>query len=448
MVRLTDLIGTGDRKRQQSPSSLKPLVPDRNKSAGNQEYLQASDLESLYGIPERPDRRENNDESTSETAEKAMFSAVDQQPSRQTPEFRETSTVPQGKQPVPNAQYQPEALEQPDQFVSFGNPPSPKEQLPGTPAYHKDAAPQTFTASDDRRFQEEADAIHIELLDLLDDIYSEGRDNKVLTVERLVDPVIRLINVCRSSNVILRKAVRLKKGGETLTTHSLNVATLGIKIGISRGYTQEKLFSLAVCALLGDIGMTRVSPAILNKKGKLEPEEFQEIKNHVEYSREICQQIGNKFPFLAPIVYQIHERENGNGYPEGLRGGNIHEFAKIIGMCDVYIAMTSPKSHRTDFSGYETLQQIISRRGIDFNAIIIKSLIDVISVFPLESLVKLNNGSIGRVIDISSVHPTRPKLLILVNSEGERLKTGKIMDLEREPLLYIEDPDIEEGAIL
>ncbi len=363
-------------------------------------------------------------------------------------QFMEASAVPQVEQPVPGDQYPPEASEQTDQLLSLETPPASKQPLPGTPAYHQDIGPQAATVSDDRRFHEEADAIHIELLDLLDDVYSEGREGKVLTVERLVEPVLRLINVCRNSNVILRKAVRLKKGGETLTTHSLNVTTLAIKIGISRGYTQEKLFSLTVCALLGDIGMTRVSPAILNKKGKLDPEEFQEIKNHLKCSCDICQQVGNKFPFLAPIVYQIHERENGNGYPDGLRGGNIHEFAKIIGMCDVYIAMTSPTSQRTNFSGYETLQQIISRRGIDFNAVIIKSLIDVISVFPLESLVKLNNGSIGRVIDISPVHPTRPKLLILVNSEGERLKTGKIMDLEKEPLLYIEDPDIEEGAIL
>ncbi len=94
------------------------------------------------------------------------------------------------------------------------------------------------------------------------------------------------------------------------------------------------------------------------------------------------------------------------------------------------------------------MQQIISRRGIDFNPQIIKSLIDVISVFPLESLVKLNNGAIGRVIDISPVHPTRPKLLILINSDGERLKNPKFLDLEQVPLLYVETPDIEEGVVL
>jgi len=86
--------------------------------------------------------------------------------------------------------------------------------------------------------------------------------------------------------------------------------------------------------------------------------------------------------------------------------------------------------------------------GIDFDPSMIKSLIDVISVFPIESLVRLNNGSIGRVVDISPEHPTRPKISILVGSNGELLDTPGILDLEQEPLLFIEDPDIEEGAVL
>jgi len=451
MVRLTDLVGTSDRKRKESPSPNVPPVPERNVSTGGQGFLHASDLETLYGVTEQPKPDATDSRSMDETSphvREAQLYPSEQQLPRQSPGSGQVFPAQQAQKP--DAQYRPEVSGQPGQVSFPGVQPSPKPQVPptGSPGFSQDAGSFVTSASDDRRFYEEADAIHIELLDLLDDIYSEGRDGKIITVERLVEPILRLITTCKNSNVILRKAVRLKKGGETLTTHSLNVAILAIKIGISRGYTQERLFSLAICALLGDIGMTRVSPAILNKKGKLDPEEFQEIKNHVKYSRDICLQIENKFPFIAPIVYQLHERENGNGYPEGLRGGNIHEFAKIIAMCDVFIAMTSPKSHRTDFSGYETLQQIISRRGIDFNAGIIKSLIDVISVFPIESLVKLNNSSIGRVIDISPVHPTRPKLMILVNSEGEHLKTGKIIDLEKEPLLYIEDPDIEEGAIL
>jgi len=293
-----------------------------------------------------------------------------------------------------------------------------------------------------------ADALHIELLTLLDDIYEEGKTGEDIYVERLIPALTRTIDLCHTSNALLRKAVRMKRGGRSFTSHSLNVAILAAKIGIARKYTDERVFSLALCALLGDIGMAVVDPAILNKTGKLSPEEFAEIKRHVDYSVQVVKSISGKFPFLGPIIYQIHERENGSGYPQGLKGANIHEFAKIIGMCDVYIALTEPKANRENYSGYVAMQQIISRRGIDFDAKIIKTLIDVISVFPLESLVRLNNGAIGRVIDISAVHPTRPKLSILINSDGEKLIKPMLLDLEKEPLLYIENPDIEEGVIL
>jgi len=293
-----------------------------------------------------------------------------------------------------------------------------------------------------------ADALHIELLTQLDDVYNEGREEKEIIVERLINPLAGIIDLCKKSNALLRKAVRLKKGGRSFTTHSLNVSILAVKIGLSRKYSDERMFSLGLCALLGDIGMTRVDPAILSKTGKLTPEEFTEIKRHIEYSVEIVSQVSNKFPFLAPIIYQIHERDNGSGYPQGLKSANIHEFSKIIGMCDVYIALTEPKVNREHYSGYVAMQQIISRRGIDFDPKIIKSLIDVISVFPLESLVRLNNGAIGRIIDISAIHPTRPKLSILINSDGEKLNRPVLLDLEKEPLLYIDGPDIEEGVVL
>jgi HD-GYP domain-containing protein (c-di-GMP phosphodiesterase class II) len=294
----------------------------------------------------------------------------------------------------------------------------------------------------------QADALYIETLDLLEEIYRRKYTNREQIIERLVHAAGEVIETAKNSNTMLRKAVRLKKNTVSFAEHSLNVAILAVKIGAARKFNRERLLSLILCAFLDDIGMTLVDSKILAKSGKLSSGELGEIKNHIRYSQEILSSDFKEFPFLVPVAGQIHEREDGSGYPLGLKRDNIHEFAKIIGLCDVYIAMTSRKAHREDFSGYATLQQIISRRGIDFNAQIIKSLIDVISVFPLESLVKLNNGAIGRVIDVSSLHPTRPKLNILISSDGEHLHTPKYLDLEHEPLLYVEMPDVEEGVVL
>jgi len=294
----------------------------------------------------------------------------------------------------------------------------------------------------------DADNVHGEVLTALERVYDEGERGEPISVDTLIEPLHHLIDVCRRTDTILRKAIRMKRGPISFPQHAVDTAITAIKTGIARGYDGDRLFSLALCALLGDIGMTRVNPEILEKTGKLTPGEFNEIKHHVSAAADIVSQTADHYSYLAPVIRQIHERENGGGYPEGLKGDNIHEFARIIGMGDVYTALTEPKVNREKYSGFIALQQIISRRGEDFNRGMIKSLIEAIGIFPLESLVKLNNGIIGRIIGISRVHPTRPPLSVLVDADGVRLRKPHLLDLEQEPLLYIEDPDIEEGAVL
>ncbi len=462
-MRLTDLVRNqdgGQRKRKQSSAvsgafdNNRALPPQDSQAAEQQSgFLQGDDLSALYDLsaPLPPSGNRQAQPMNNNQAQPAYQQVPPQMPPSYIPENADIPKSPFAEV-APSHDVPPpvQALETP----LMASPPQPEVEEAPEPAANRFVADpskvKSATSMEEYENFEEmglADALHIELLSLLDDIYEDGKEGNDIFLERLIEPLAKTIDHERTSNALLRKAVRLKKGGRSFTSHSLNVGILAIKIGIKRSYTDEKLFSLALCALLGDIGMTRVDPDILNKSGKLTQEEFMEIKRHVEYSAEIVSESAAKFPFLGPIIYQIHERENGSGYPQGLKGANIHEFAKIIGMCDVYIALTEPKANRENYSGYVAMQQIISRRGIDFDAKVIKSLIDVISVFPLESLVKLNNGAIGRVIDISGVHPTRPKLSVLINGDGEMLSRPAFLDLEKEPLLYIEGPDIEEGVL-
>lgn len=442
-MRLTDLVREKKEKKRSDSVSHYNVAPEthvydleqapapkkKDRIAG---HLQVDDLASLYNITDTVSEERQPRQRTIQPPEIKTFS--DARPARESVQsadefaslgYNEPPVMPSAPAPLPTQADQLSSLMRSDK------PQEPEREL--------------FENPDEI---EESDSLHIEMLTYLDDIYEEGKSGSEIQLERAIQPLSQIIQFSKRSNMILRKAIRLKKGQRSFTTHSLNVSILATKIGLIRGYADERIFSLALCALLGDIGMTRVDSAILGKAGKLTADEFMEIKRHVEYSVEIVDTVKYKFPFLAPIIYQIHERENGSGYPQGLKGANIHEFAKIIGMCDVYIALTEPKANREHYSGYVAMQQIISRRGIDFDAKIIKSLIDVISVFPLESLVRLNNGVIGRVIDISAVHPTRPKLSVLINSDGEKLQRPLYLDLEKEPLLYIENPDIEEGVVL
>ena len=295
-----------------------------------------------------------------------------------------------------------------------------------------------------------AETVYDELIIQLEEIYRNVALDmeEEINLKTLIPNIKNLLDVIEMGDYILRKAIKLKQGNVPITIHALNQTIISIYIGTRFKYSYGKKFSLAMCSLLGDTGMMNVPPEILAKKGKLSPEDIQAIRDHVIHSAEILERIGKDFPFLATIALQIHERENGSGYPNGLQGDEINELARIIGLCDTYVAMTEPKAHRNDYSGYAALQDIISRRGIDFSPKIIKTLIDVISVFPLESLVRLNNDMIGRVIGTSKNHPTRPNIQILIDQDGRKVKKFKTLDLENEPMLFVADPNITEGALL
>ena len=143
----------------------------------------------------------------------------------------------------------------------------------------------------------------------------------------------------------------------------------------------------------------------------------------------------------------MHERFDGSGYPEGLAGEQIHDFARIIGLVDAYEAMAQPRADREARVVYNALKRIIDQRNSLFDRRFIRALIHIVSIFPLGSLVKLNNGEIGRVVGTSRSHPTRPTVDVQVDARGRRMAAPRQINLQTEPMLYVVDPAIEEGVL-
>lgn len=146
------------------------------------------------------------------------------------------------------------------------------------------------------------------------------------------------------------------------------------------------------------------------------------------------------------MVYQEHERWNGNGYPQGLKENGITEYAQVLGLADSFIALTHTRHYRDNFIAYKAMQSIIERRNLDFSARMIKALIDVISIFPVDSLVKLNNGAIAKVIRTNKNYPVRPVIQLISDSRGNRIEKEEVVDLSNEPMIYIVSPVLDEAA--
>ena len=129
-------------------------------------------------------------------------------------------------------------------------------------------------------------------------------------------------------------------------THSVNVAAVGTLFGQDLGLGVADLKGLCAGILVHDIGKTKVSTDILNKKGKLTKEEFEEIKKHPEYGAEILDATDTKFKEERIVTLQHHENEDGSGYPYGLKKEEIHTCGKISRIIDVYDALTTKRSYK------------------------------------------------------------------------------------------------------
>ena len=129
-------------------------------------------------------------------------------------------------------------------------------------------------------------------------------------------------------------------------THSVNVAAVGTLFGQDLGLGVADLKGLCAGILVHDIGKTKVSTDILNKKGKLTKEEFEEIKKHPEYGAEILDATDTKFKEERIVTLQHHENFDGTGYPYGLKKEEIHVCGKISRIIDVYDALTTKRSYK------------------------------------------------------------------------------------------------------
>ncbi len=182
-----------------------------------------------------------------------------------------------------------------------------------------------------------------------------------------------------------------------LFQHSVNVSIYAIMLGISYGYSRENLETLGLGALLHDIGKTKVPLGILRKPSQLTEQEFTEMKNHTTYGFNILKDEPNIPLLSAHCALQHHERINGSGYPRGIQGTEINEFAKWIGLVDSYDAMTTTRVYRRPLLPHEAMEQLFTGSGTMYDQSQIALFRDKIAIYPLGITVRLNTGEFGIV---------------------------------------------------
>jgi putative nucleotidyltransferase with HDIG domain len=167
--------------------------------------------------------------------------------------------------------------------------------------------------------------------------------------------------------------------------HSQRVAHWGKEIALSIGLPQEKVEEVYFGGILHDIGKIGIEDEILNKEGKLTPEEYNKIKQHTVIGYEIMLQAG-LFHELLPAIRSHHERIDGKGYPDGLRGEEIPLVARILAISDAFDAMVADRPYRKGLPVEEALQEIKRGAGTQFDEELADHFIRIIDQLPKEEL--------------------------------------------------------------
>jgi HD-GYP domain-containing protein (c-di-GMP phosphodiesterase class II) len=202
---------------------------------------------------------------------------------------------------------------------------------------------------------------------------------------------------------------------------------------------QRQIELLGYLGLLQDIGKVRLPKELLEKRGRLTPGELARAKLHVNYSAQILRTTPGLPPELPDLVALHHERYDGSGYPNKLRGSQIGLIGSIAAIADTYDAMTVQRPYADAVAPSAAISNLYKWRDVLFDAGIVEQFIRFIGIFPVGSLVELNSGEVGVVISQNPEQRLKPRVMVIRDAKGIELRPQKLLDLSRSPKATAEE---------
>jgi HD-GYP domain-containing protein (c-di-GMP phosphodiesterase class II) len=264
---------------------------------------------------------------------------------------------------------------------------------------------------------------------LVDDIRA-GRLFSVDQLEEVIDDVVG--SALRSPDALML-VTRLKHQDVAIYGHSLQVAVYLVALGRHLGLPREELARLAILGLFLDLGKTKIPATLLSKPGPLTPDEFDLVKQHVSLGMDLIREIPTLDSTILDGLAQHHEREDGSGYPAGLRAEGISLYGRMAAIVDTFVALTNPRPYETAVSAYEALRKLFDLGGRLFHAPLVEQFVQTVGVFPVGSRVELSSGEVAVVLQQSTVRRLKPKVLVITGPDKVPLPVPTMVDLLYQP---------------
>ena len=275
-----------------------------------------------------------------------------------------------------------------------------------------------------RRLHSEANKV---VKHMLEDVRL-GQQVQLDRVEPMVEGMVD--SIFRNQDALLPLA-RLKNHDDYTFEHSVSVCALMVAFARGMQLPRETIREIAMGALLHDVGKARVPDDILNKPGKLSDEEFAQMKNHVVQSIVVLRGTPGISKTALQVAGEHHERFDGTGYPRKLAGSGISLYGQMAAIVDVYDAISSERVYHKGMPPTQALKKLLEWSKHHFDPQLVQSFIRAIGIYPSGTLVRLESGRLGVVVEQNEGNLLEPVVRVFYHAGQQHYIPPETIDLAR-----------------
>ncbi len=253
---------------------------------------------------------------------------------------------------------------------------------------------------------------------------------KSITVEIAKKAVAECVDSILNAPDALLWMTQLKRRDLYTSQHSMNVCILAIALGRQLNLSVKELNNVGLCGMMHDMGKMRVPLDILNKPGKLEPDELKTMQAHAEQGWKLLQTSSGMYGGAIDVAHSHHERLDGTGYPRKLSAEKITPETRIVTIVDMYDAITSDRVYQKGRTHLEAISIMTKMCGTHLDSGLTYKFIECLGIYPPGSIIEMSNGEIAIVVEANQKKRLKPKIILLLD-EHKKPRPERMVDLSK-----------------